>query len=84
MKVKKRIHQGWSEQIELEITPIISKYQYIYSSGKKQISLIKLLNYFHDRKDFWEIYSLEGNLFEDVERFPTKKEAEKRISELLD
>jgi hypothetical protein len=61
------------------------KWQYIYESEKGMISLIKLLNYdFMTGKDVWEIYELSANkLFEDVKRFRTKKEAEKRIRELL-
>ena len=34
-------------------------------------------------KYFWEIYSLEGNLLDDIERFFTEKECEERIIELL-
>jgi len=32
---------------------------------------------------FWEIYCLEGRLFEDIERFDTEEECERRIIELL-
>ena len=32
---------------------------------------------------FWEIYCLEGDLFEDIERFGTEGELLKRIKELL-
>jgi len=31
----------------------------------------------------YEIYSIEGDLFEDIERFDTLKEAEDRINEVL-
>lgn len=82
MKVERRIHEGYKE---LENSPyrIFGKYQYIYTSGKGEISLIKLINYYRDGKDLWEIYCLEGSLFEDVERFNTKKEAVVEIKKYL-
>ena len=74
IKVERRVHNGYKE---LENSPyrIFGKYQYIYTSDKGEISLIKLINYFRDGKDLWEIYCLDGGLFQDVERFDTKKEA---------
>lgn len=33
--------------------------------------------------DMYEIYCLEGNLFDDIERFYTKEEAMERINNLL-
>lgn len=33
--------------------------------------------------NMFEIYCIEGNLFEDIERYDTLEEAEKRIYELL-
>ena len=50
-----------------------------YSSDKGKISMVLLKNYFLDGRDFWEIYCLEGDLFEGVERFDTIEEAEQRI-----
>lgn len=61
----------------------LGKYQYIYKNKKGKISLIEFSNLLQDGKTMWEIYCIEGGLFEDVERFKTKKEAEKRIRELL-
>ena len=82
VKVERRIHEGYKE---LENSPykIFGKYQYIYTSDKGEISLIKLINYFRDGKDLWEIYCLGGNLFEDLERFNTKKEAVVEIKRYL-
>jgi hypothetical protein len=57
--------------------------QYIYSSNKGKISLIQLIGYLYEGQP-WEIYCLEGNLFEDTERFETKEQAEIRIKEVLD
>lgn len=52
-----------------------------YKTEKGEISLVgpcyATLNYY-------EIYCLSGNLFDDIERFETLEEAETRIRELLD
>jgi len=60
-------------------SPIIGEDHFVYSSDKGSISLILLPNYFLNGKDLWEIYSLEGDLFDDVERFPSFKKAEERV-----
>lgn len=83
-----KIHRGyveWEEMKERKITipQCFGKYQHIFSSEKGKISLILLMNCLWDVKEYWEIYCLNGNLFEDVERFDTKEEAVKRINELL-
>ena len=83
MKVKKVLHRFHRRKRSCPFDGI-GRWQYIYSSSKGKISLIKLPNYFGDGQDFWEIYSLEGDLFEDVERFKTKKEAEEKIKNYLD
>lgn len=85
---KRRIHPGYNEFLEarkkgIEIRQMFGKYQYLYESDKGRISLISLPNYLRLDEILWEIYCLDGNLFEDVERFKTKKEAVKRIKELL-
>lgn len=95
MKVERRIHQVWKEWEKYNIAelmasqglssnPLIGKYQYIYSSDKGRISLVELPDYFRDGITLWEIYCQEGDLFEDIERFDTKEEADIRIKELLD
>lgn len=81
MKVTKKTH--YSQLYNGGLKSMFGKYQYIYESDKGQISLLKLINYFRDGHDLWEIYCLEGDLFDDVERFNTKKEAEERIKDLL-
>ncbi|MCK4686588.1 MAG: hypothetical protein KAT66_00500 [Candidatus Lokiarchaeota archaeon] len=89
MKVEKIIHKGFEEweharNAGIELPRIFGKYQYIYSSKKGKISLIKLENYGGMKNNFWEIYCLGGDLINDIERFDTKEEAEKRIKILLD
>jgi len=74
INIEKKIHGGLRETF--------GKFQYIYSSEKGRISLILLKDYFKKGNDIWEIFS-GGDLFEDTERFATKKKAEKRISEVL-
>ena len=73
---------------ELEMSEMLSqalaeKYQYIYSSDIGEISLVKISSCFFDISDPWEIYCLEGNLFDGVDRFETKKQAEIEIVKLL-
>ena len=85
IKVKRRVHNLYKEWVDSGkvFRKLVSKWQYIYTSEKGRISLVRFLNYFHEGHNFWEIYSLEGNLFEDVERFDTKKDAEKQIEKYL-
>ena len=97
MIVEKTIHQGYTEyqnylknhKVKQDknnpfLIPIqnhFGKYQYFYTSGNKRISLI-FLKVCGD--SWWEIFAYENKeLFEDTERFKTKKEAVKRITELL-
>lgn len=92
MKVERNIHNGWQEVNSLtdeqkkELTfalDLFGKYQFICTSKKGKISLIHIMTGM-SKKKLWEIYSLEGKLFECVERFETKKEAMIRIEELLE
>jgi len=88
MKIIKRIHPIYEEYEKakkqgMKIPILTGKYQYIYKTEKGEISLVLFKNYFNDGKDFWEIYCLNGKLFEDVERFATKIEAEKQIKKYL-
>ncbi len=81
MKEEKRIHKGYENSFGSK--QMFGKYQYLYESEKGKISLIELKDYWNDGEDLWEIYCLEGNLFEDTERFSTKKEAVEEIKKLL-
>jgi glycerol-3-phosphate cytidylyltransferase-like family protein len=93
IKITKKIHPMWEEFQRLKKksefksvykNSIEGKWQHIYSTKKARISLVELKDYWMDGKDLWEIYQLDGhNLFPDVERFDTKKEAVERIKELL-
>ena len=89
MKVEKVINELWTEYLTIKemeelkhIKCPIDKPQLIYSSDKGKISLVHFLGYFN-QSPFWEIYCLEGNLFDGVERFKTKSQAIKRIKQLL-
>ena len=62
---------------------IVGKYQYLYTSKNGQISMIELPDYFHDGITLWEIYSIEGDLFEDTERFTNHEEALEAIEKYL-
>jgi hypothetical protein len=65
------------------------KYQYFYESPKGVISLIKLNDYHKLGENIYEIYCIDGIIdlkeeIPDTESFYSRKEAEKRIKELLD
>ncbi len=78
------MHKMYKECKDATISQLVGRWQYVYSSEKGEISLIKLVNYFRDGVDLWEIYEIGGsNFLKDVERFNTKKGAERRIKELL-
>jgi len=51
-----------------------------YKSEKGEISLVYPTSY---TGNTFEIYCIDGDLFEDVERYETLKQAEKRIVKLL-
>jgi len=61
----------------------IGKWQYSYFAERGKINMIRVSEAF-PKKSFWEICCIEGKLFDDTERFDTKKEAEKRIRQLLE
>jgi len=91
MKVTRRIHSGYKEmenalkiKPNLGIEPIFEKYQYLYTEGKNTISLVQFTKRMYG-KNCWEIYQVKGKdqLFEDVERYPSKEKAENRIKELF-
>ena len=96
MKVTKREHKIYKEyqaikHLELSLPKLVGQWQYLYKSddGKKEISLVELFGHrFENYKDrttpTWEIFSLKGELIDDVERFDTKDQAEVRIKELLE
>jgi hypothetical protein len=89
----KTIHGAWKEFEEItkknkyrwKYTPLgIGKYQYIFSSRKGMISLIKLKDYILGTNAvLWEIYCLKGNLFESTEGFNEREDAINRIRQLL-
>ena len=88
MKIVKKIHKGYKEFEEakkkgFKIPQIIGKYHYIFSNSRGRISLIKEIRTHNQSPSFWEIYCLDGNLFEDCERFPTKEKAIEKTKEYL-
>jgi len=89
MKITKRIHNVHKEWEQakakgIKISRLIGKYQYLYQTKKGEISLIQLISYWKEGEDLWEIYEISANdLFNDVERFPTKAKAIERIKDLL-
>lgn len=83
-----RIHSGFAEFKEaiaegIQIQQLFGEYQYIYSSKKGKISLVKLKDIFPDRW-YWEILSIgKKEVFKYTERFEKRHHAIKRIRELL-
>lgn len=96
IRVTKRIHPVWAEWIiakekhpeipTFQNPSIIGKFQYIYESETKRISLVELPNYFHDGIDWWEAmeWNDKGDLTHEEMRFLSKNEAEKEIMKLLE
>jgi hypothetical protein len=60
--------------------PNIFGYRYLFSSEKGVISCVSPCS---STKNYYEIFVIEGDLFEDIERYDTLDEAESRIKELL-
>ena len=85
--IEKRIHHVWLEWCNLPDSykkslpkgfnqSIIGKYQYIASNEKgHEISIVELPNHLRDGVTLWEIYCLEGELFDDIERYDSLDEA---------
>ena len=76
----KKTHDGF----QVVRPPKIAIYRHYWSLKGKISCFLSYPNAMgcHNRY-FWEIYCLEGELFDDVERFSTEKECEKRIINLL-
>jgi hypothetical protein len=74
-----------SMPLSLRDKPIMHEWQYIYTSKKGRISLIEL-GYPYEGDPLFGGYNWEicgGGFTDDVERFPSKKDAEQRIKKLL-
>ena len=78
--IEQRLHSGYSESISRNV---IGRWQYIYTGSKGKISLISLPDYFRNGETLWEIYCLQGDLFEDIERFDSFYEADKKAKEYV-
>jgi len=66
------------------IGSVLGDTQWIFSSNKGKISMIELKEVYGKDENLWEIYCLEGDLFEDPKRYDTKKEAEAICKVYLD
>lgn len=91
MKVKKIIHKVYQEFQDSKkkghkIPQLAGKYHYVFSNPRGEISLMKQMRNYNKMPDFWEIYCLNGDLFEDSRKFfgkNGKKEAIKKVKEYL-
>lgn len=92
IRVSEREHPGFTEYRKAKdrgswpnsVPVIFGETQWFYESPKGIIDLVLLPNYLRDGHDRWEIMCQKGNLFDDVEAYPTKEEAEARVRELLE
>jgi hypothetical protein len=94
MRTTKRIHRMYKEWKKIKkmmskkqtvyLNQMFGRYQYIFSSKKGRISCVELIDYYMDGERLWEICCLEGNLFYDIQRFDTFKEAKLKCKEYLD
>ena len=88
--IEKRVHPVWTtyEKVDketfMQYGPSIGKYQYIISSPKGKISVVELPDYFHNGVTFWELYCLEGDHFDDIDKFHSYKEAEQTARKYLE
>ena len=90
IKLRKKINKLWKDfqkvpeelkkKYSKSMLEPIGKYQYIYTSDKGEISMIKLQEDFFGKS--WEICSYD-TLFKDVMRFRYKYNAMQKIRELL-
>ena len=77
------IKDGW-KGLDVVLVPKVAIYRHYWSTKGKISCFLSYPNGMgYHNGYFWEVYCLEGGLFEDVERFSTEKELEKRIIKLL-
>lgn len=85
-KIKMEIveHKGWTEMqaVKTRFPCYFGRWQTIYSIGDKKISLVYLTHNLYGDVP-WEIYGFE-KVFEDVERYHTRAEAENHIWQYLE
>jgi len=89
-KTERRIHNGyieWQKAQEakrtgkrINLKQYFGKYQYNFTKGNMRISLIKIW----DGNWVWEIHAFEDKrLFDDIQKFSTKKKAIKAVNNYL-
>jgi hypothetical protein len=101
ISVEKIVHKGWEENQRLVKTNddwknftlknhpmgIFFKWQYVFTSEKGTVSLIKLFDYYRIGEHIFEIFCLEKSpakeILKDTERFLNREDAIKRVIELL-
>lgn len=102
IKVEKIVHKGWSENTKLgsEINRLFpqhfqshpmgyfGKWQYVFTSDKGIISMVKFLDYRRIGEHLYEIYCLQEKseakkALPDIRRFFKREDAIKSIREIL-
>jgi hypothetical protein len=87
IKVRRIVHEGYKEWIEhrnywKKVPQLFGKYQYIYSSKKGTISLVRLYTHWGRALPVWEAAWIR-NPMEVIGVWKTKKDAENKIMKLL-
>lgn len=78
-------HKGYLEWVKSgrkDLPLYFGHHQFIYKRFDNIISLVEIKAGLGDNW-LWEIYCIEGGLFEDVQRFASKQDAEDRIMAYL-
>ena len=88
--IEKRIHLIWTDFSQAEIKTYIqhgqaiSKYQYLLTSKKGRISIAELPDQSRDGAVRWEIYCLDGDLFKNILRLSSYRQAEQVARKYLE
>lgn len=91
MRVKTKVPHIWEEVQSIRekfpsinfLPEIVGEQFHIYGSKKGRIVLVDLLKFPGDKRTFWKIRCLEGDLFKGTRKFSYKKLALIKIMEYL-
>lgn len=63
--------------------PEVGRHQWIFSCKHGRISMIELRSSFQHGRTLWQIYCLEGNLFEGTINCVTRRQAENEVFKIF-
>ena len=73
------IYRMWGDEDATPFPDGFGEFQYTYTKDDKRISLLEVEGLLWN----WEIYCLNGEVFDDIEKFDSFEQGEKRVLELL-